>query len=207
MTTMYNDTVNAQVTPSPCGCSSWTPVGTTGQPTDVSTISLTPGTCYLIKGTIVINVHTSWTGMKLKMEARSSIQVEENFTLDNSYLSGCGSMWRGIETVGQVNFFSFNSFIEDANIGVRLSGLAGIVCIGTEFINNYIGIASANPCVVDTEDKVIHRGQIWGCEFYTATSLPDPYPGHCYYPSWPTTPAETPYNKGFAAIFLSRTIG
>ena len=207
MTTMYNDTLKAQVITSPCGCSSWTNIGSPGVDTDVSTVSLSPGTCYLIRGTLVIDVFTAWTGMKLRMQERSSIRVEDDFSMTNCYLSGCGDMWKGIETVGQVYLQSYYSFIEDANIGMKLSGLAGMVCFGTDFINNYIGIATADPCVTDTEDKLIHRGQIWGCEFYTSTTLPDPYPGHCYYPSWPTTPAETPYNQGFAAIYLSRTVG
>ncbi|HSF88470.1 MAG TPA: NosD domain-containing protein [Saprospiraceae bacterium] len=145
--------------------------------------------------------------MKLKMEEKSQIRVVAYLSMTNCYLSGCGDMWKGIETVGQTYLHSYYSFIEDANIGMKLSGLAGMVCFGTDFINNYIGIATADPCAEDTEDKLIQRGQIWGCEFYTATTLPDPYPGHCYYPSWPTTPSETPYNQGFAAIYLSRTVG
>jgi len=145
--------------------------------------------------------------MKLKMEEKSQIRVVAYLSMTNCYLSGCGDMWKGIETVGQTYLHSYYSFIEDANIGMKLSGLAGMVCFGTDFINNYIGIATAEPFAADTEDKLIHRGQIWGCEFYTSSTLPDPYPGHYYYPSWPTTPAETPYNQGFAAIYLSRTVG
>lgn len=207
MTTMYNDNIKAQVITSPCGCSSWTNVGTTGQETSVGAVTLNPGTCYLIKGTLVVDGNTSWTGMKFKMEESSMIRVEADLSMTNCYLSGCGDMWQGIETKGQVYLHSYYSFIEDANIGMKLSGLAGMVCFGTDFINNYIGIATANPFEEDTEDKLIHRGQIWGCEFYTATTLPDPYPGHYYSPSWPTTPTETPYNQGFAAIYLSRTVG
>ena len=58
MTTMYNDTLKAQVITSPCGCSSWTNIGSPGVDTDVSTVSLSPGTCYLIRGTLVIDVLT-----------------------------------------------------------------------------------------------------------------------------------------------------
>lgn len=204
---MYTHTLKAQVITSPCGCSSWTNVGATGKETSVGAVTLNPGTCYLIKGTLVVDGNTSWVGMKFKMEESSMIRVEADLSMTNCYLSGCGDMWQGIETKGQVYLHSYYSFIEDANIGMRLSGLAGIVCFGTDFINNYIGIATSNPFEEDTEDKLIHRGQIWGCEFYTATTLPDPYPGHFYSPSWPTTPTETPYNQGFAAIYLSRTVG
>jgi len=201
-------TLTAQaIITSPCGCSSWTSIGTTEQETNVTTVTLNPGTCYLIKGILVINKERSWTGMKLKMEEESMIRVEADLSMSNCYLSGCGDMWQGIETKGQVYLHSYYSFIEDANIGMKLSGLAGMVCFGTDFINNYIGISTADPFEEDTEDKLIHRGQIWGCEFYTSTTLPDPYPGHYYYPSWPTTPAETPYDQGFAAVYLSRTVG
>ena len=94
--------IRDRVITSPCGCSSWTNIGSPGVDTDVSTVSLSPGTCYLIRGTLVIDVFTAWTGMKLRMQERSSIRVEDDFSMTNCYLSGCGDMWKGIETVGQV---------------------------------------------------------------------------------------------------------
>src|SRR5688572_9119662 len=81
MTTMHNDTLKAQVITSPCGCSSWTSIGTTGQVTNVSGVTLNPGTCYLIKGTLNINVNTVWTGMKLKMEEKSLIRVVASLSM------------------------------------------------------------------------------------------------------------------------------
>ena len=194
----------------PCGvCSVMVPIGTTGDLTYIDELGFefSSTRCYLIKGTLVINQTTNWYGLRLKMEEKSKILVQADLSISNCYLSGCGDMWQGIETDGQVDLFLYNSFVEDANIGIKLSTLVGFVCTHTEFINDYVGIACGSPFDEDQQDEVIHRGQIWGCSFYTNTTLPDPYPGHPYYPSWPTTPTEIPYNQGFAAIYLTGLSG
>lgn len=209
LTSLLLDIQAQSVVSTPCGCSTYRNVGTTGQETNISSLafSFNPSACYLIKGVLVIDTNTSWSGIRLKMEESARIDVEADLSMSNCYLSGCGDMWQGIYTVGQTYLHAYYCFIEDAEFGIKLSGLAGLVCLGTDFINDYIGIASASPFEEDTEDKVIHRGQVTGCQFYTATSLPDPYPGQYYYPSWPSTPTVIPYTQGFAAIYLSRTVG
>jgi len=207
-----SSTLHAQtIVNTPCSCTAWNTVGATNTETDLSVYITNFGPfssskCYLIKGTLVIDQPTEWVNLRFKMEEKSKIRVEDNLSMTNSYLSGCGDMWQGIHTVGQTYLHTYSSFIEDAEYGIKLSGLAGLVCIGTHFINDFIGIATASPFTTDTEDKVIHRGEIRGCHFYTSTTLPDPYPGQDY-DNWPTTPAEIPYNQGFAAIYLSRTVG
>src|SRR5690606_11922314 len=56
----------------------------------------------------------------------------------------------------------------------------------------------------DTQIK--QRGYISGCRFFTEGSLPDPYPGQYYYPSWPTS-ADIPYDQGFAAVYIAGAAG
>lgn len=195
----------------PCSCGSYVTVGRTNETYSIGSIgfSLTSASCYLVKGNMVIDQPTYWNGLKLKMEEKAQIIVESLLSINNSYLSGCGDMWKGIRASdSEANIFLYSSTIEDAEFGVKISGQPGFVSLYNRFINDYVGIViGTEPYDPDEFDHQIHRCQIWGNEFFTNTEVPDPYPGMYYYPSWPTTPAEIPYNQGFAAIFISGVNG
>ncbi|MEP6646846.1 MAG: T9SS type A sorting domain-containing protein [Saprospiraceae bacterium] len=193
---------------STCG-GNYQTIGTTNGTTDYRTLTgFSSARCYFVKGTLVITGSpVVWANLKLKMEEKAQIIVQSTLSMNNCYLSGCTDLWQGISTSGGGYLFVYGSVIEDANIGISLADLAGFVCLHTKFINNYIGIASGSPFLSDQFDHQIQRCQIWGCQFYTETTLPDPYVGHPYYPSWPTTYPEIPYNQGYAAVFLSGTGG
>lgn len=194
----------------PCGCGSFTTIGTTGKKTYLHELdSLTSSSCYFIKGDLVVDIiiGTFWTNLRLKMEEGARIIATQDLIIRNCYISGCEDMWMGIYTDGQLDLQIYDSTIEGAEYGVKLKTSASFVSLSTHYINNFIGVTTASPFESDSQDKVIHRGQIEGCHFYTIDTLPDPYPGQYYYPSWPTTPAGIPYNQGFAAIYLSRTVG
>lgn len=203
------ESVDAQASvTTPCSCGSFTTIGTTGVKTYIKQLgSFNSSTCYFIKGDLVIDTATFWTGLRIKMEEGSRISVIADLSISDCYISGCGDMWQGIHSSGQIDIQTYDSTIEGAEFGIKLKTTAGLVCKTTHFINNYIGITTASPFETDGEDKVIHRGEIEGCHFYTSGTLPDPYPGQFYYPAWPTTPSGVPYNQGFAAIYLSRTVG
>jgi hypothetical protein len=197
---------------SPCSCLGATEIGRTGHSYDISDLSysLTAGTCYLIKGTLVIDEDITWDGMRIQMEEKSKIVVEANnrLTLIDSYLSGCDDMWQGIETEASSELLVFNSFIESANIGIRLRDLTIFQCIGSEFIDNYVGVSVSSPfeAIPATPIQIYQKGGITGCKFYTNDVVPDPYPGH-YYSSWPTSPANVPFDQGYAAIYVAHSTG
>ncbi|MGB4850388.1 MAG: right-handed parallel beta-helix repeat-containing protein, partial [Saprospiraceae bacterium] len=144
-------------------------------------------------------------GVRIQMEEGAEIKAEDELSLHGTYISGCDFMWKGIKA--ETNIFLYDSFVEDAEFGVKLENSASIVCLNTEFINDYIGIAVGSPFEADQFDQVIYRCQIWGCKFYTSSVLANPYPDQYYDPSWPTSPSQIPYNLGFAAFFLSGVSG
>ncbi len=203
-------------TTSPCECSSFLTIGTTGGTTDYRDIdAFGSARCYFVKGKLVVTDAT-WSGIRVKMEEGAQIFVTSGagLTLVDCYISGCGEMWRGINVDYTTNINVYNSVIEDAEIGIRLRSYDGVHCEYTSFINDYIGIGVGTPLEEDEYDAQIQqKGDIIGCEFYTDGSLPDPYPAQSpfpaqyYYPSWPTTPAEIPYNQGYAAIYIFGATG
>lgn len=202
---------SGQTVDSPCECFSYTIVGRTDETYSIGDIgfSLTSASCYLVKGNLVVDQSTYWSGLRLKMEEKSQILVESHLSIYNSFLSGCGDMWKGIETTdSEADLFIHNSTIQAAEFAVKLGSQPGFVSFYNRFIDNYVGIViGGDPFEPDEFENQIHRCLIWGCEFFTNTSLPDPYPGQYYYPSWPSTPTEIPYNQGFAAIYMSGTTG
>lgn len=207
VTAMYSQPVQ-----SPCGCLGPTEIGRTGSSYDISDLSysLTSGTCYLVKGILVIDQNTIWSGIRLLMEEKSKILVKANVTLalDDCYLSGCDDLWQGIETESDSELFVHDSYIESANIAIRLGNLTVFECTGNEFIDNYIGISVGSPfeAVPSSTTQISQKGGILGCKFYTDDVVPDPYPGH-FYSSWPTTPSEIPFDQGYAAVFVARSVG
>ncbi len=166
----------------------------------------------MIKGVLVISEETVWDGVRIRMEESSQILIVDpngrGLTILNSYLAGCDVMWKGIRTAYLSNLSVHNSFIQSAEFGIYLESGTGFACTYTEFIDDYIGIAVGRPFDNDQFDqKIEQRGQLIGCKFYTDSDLPDPYPDQYYYPSWPSTPTQVPFNKGYAAIFLSGVAG
>ncbi len=208
----FQSTISATVQ-SPCGCLGATVIGRTGHSYDISDLpySLTAGTCYLIKGILVIDKDITWNGMRIQMEEESKILVEANnhLTLEDCYVTGCDDMWQGIEAETYATLWIFESFIESANIAVELNHLTFFECGDSEFIDNYVGISVGNPFDEELPHdalQISQKGQITGCKFYTDDVVPDPYSIH-HYSSWPTTPSHIPFDQGFAAIYLGHSAG
>src|SRR5690606_28740771 len=82
----------------PCACSSFTTIGSPGNETNISSLTggLAPNTCYFIRGTLVINVATVWSNVRLRMDEGSMIRLDEGLIVLDSYIEGCDVMWRGI---------------------------------------------------------------------------------------------------------------
>ena len=157
-------------TTSPCECSSFLTIGTTGGTTNYSGIDpFGSARCYFVKGKLVVTDAT-WTGIRIKMEEGAQIFVTSGagLTLVDCYISGCGDMWRGINVDYTTNINVYTSVIEDAEIGIRLRSYDGIHCEYSHFINDDIGIAVGSPFEMDEYDAQIQqKGDIVGCEFYT----------------------------------------
>lgn len=190
---------------SPCNCNPahTVTIGTEFDlDTDIDEIEggLVSNRCYFIKGILRINIPTWWYEVRLIMDESSQIIVESTLSVDESYISACDEMWKGIKAENDANLFVYNSTIESAEFGINFSSIIGFVCLYTAFVDDYIGISAGNP-FTGLQRGTVQRGQIWGCKFYTDNGLPDPYPGQYYYPSWPVVDG-IPYEVGFAAIFL-----
>ncbi len=158
-------------------------------------------------GTLVINNPTTWNNLSIRMVTGSKIIVDNNFTLTNSYVTGCGSMWYGIEA----NFNKYidlrNNVIKDAEFGVLLKGGNTFRCEYNSFRDNYIGVSVGSPFDPYDSDVIIHQNfPMIGDTFLCTGSLPNPILGQYYYPSWPTT-SSIPYNLPYAGIFVSGTLG
>jgi hypothetical protein len=201
----------------PCSCSTYMIIGSTTTTTNYRDVGpFSNSRCYFIKGVLEINeLEAEWINLRIKMEEGSQIHVLTGLQLIGTYISGCGDMWRGIKTEEYANLGLTRSTIEDAEFGISLENFTSFHCEKSNFINDYIGIASGSPFGPDViKRQILQRGQIYGCKFYTSSTLPDPYPGQLgfypaqyYYPDWPTTPAEIPYDMGYAAVYLSGTQG
>ncbi len=122
-------------TTSPCECSSFLTIGTTGGTTDYRDVdAFGSARCYFVKGKLVVTDAT-WSGIRIKMEEGAQIFVTSGagLTLVDCYISGCGDMWRGINVDYTTNINVYNSVIEDAEIGIRLRSYDGIHCEYTRF--------------------------------------------------------------------------
>ena len=176
----------------------------------MSNISIGSNRCYIVKGTLNIDQDESWYQVQFLMDEKSKIFVEtgNKLEINDCYLSGCDHMWQGIETETSSTLRIYNSFIESANLGVKLADETSFQCAYNDFIDNFVGISVGSPFESDQfEQHINQRAQIVGCDFFTDNAVPDPYSGHHYYPSWPSTPSQIPYNQGFAAIFISGSNG
>ncbi len=191
---------------SPCDCTSFTTIGSPNTETNISSLlgGLASNTCYFIRGTLVINTSTVWYSVRLSMDEGALIRADEGLLVINSYIAGCDVLWQGIRVTSLNNIGMFSSKIQAANTGILMEGNTGIACQYNEFIDNYVGISIGSPLEEDQFDIHIEQKEpVLGCKFYTASeSLPDPYPGHPYYPSWPSH-STIPYDKGYAGIFIS----
>jgi len=141
------------------------------------------------------------------MAEGSQILVSTSLKITESYISSCDVMWKGIKTnVSTALEVSENTAIELAEFAVLLAHETKFTCRNSEFINNYIGIATGNPFADNTTFVTINQSlEITGCRFYTSSNVPNPYAGQFYYTAWPTTPYGVPFNQGFAGIYLSKT--
>ncbi len=194
----------------PCNCLGFTTIGADDTNTNITSVSggISSNTCYLIRGRLIINDGTTWDEVRLKMAEGSEIRVISDLTILDSYISGCDKMWKGIITTSLTNLSVSGSVIEAAEFGIRLASFTSFQCEYNEFINDFIGIANGSPFEADQFGHVtLQRGSIKGCKFYTNTVVPGPYPGHIEYEEWPESPVEIPYDQGYAAIFLTGSIG
>lgn len=143
------------------------------------------------------------------MEEGSKININATGQLElfNSYLTGCGNIWHGLAVSAGGTVMAENNRIEDALYGMYLESESSIHCAYNDFVNNFIGISVGSPFESDQFNIVVNQiGHIKGNLFFTETTLSDPMFGIPYYPSWPSTPAEIPYAKGFAAVYLAGSV-
>jgi hypothetical protein len=192
-----------------CGCSSFQVVGhDETSDTDISEITLIPGYCLDVRGTLHINVDTEWDDLTVIMRESSVIIVEEDFDVINgTHITGCGTMWQGIHTTGMGKVTLTDCIIEGAEFGVKLVNLQKIKCQNVQFIDDYIGIAAGSPFDNDYSFiKILQDGEISGCTFYTDGYLPDPYPTQHYEGDWPSE-AGIIFRKMYAAVFMKNCVG
>lgn len=112
---------------SPCSCFSFTTIGSDNTTTNITSTSLSPNTCYLVRGTLNINSSgsgTIWDEMRIKMAEKAEIFVSTTLRITDSYITGCDAMWKGIRTKEYVSSpiavlsISENTIIESAEFGV-----------------------------------------------------------------------------------------
>ncbi len=205
----YGGGLNAQTADTPCDCIATFDRGMTGETWKISELDPIVN-CTKFRGTIVIDIDTQWDNLSISMETGSSIQVETTLTIDECNIGTCDDLWRGIEVMsGQGKRIALTrSIISGANIAIELNDQAIYYISDNHFVSNYIGISTGSPFEEVSSDIQVYPkdGVILGCHFYTETQLPDPYPGHYYYPSWPLL-ASIPYNQGYAAMYISGSSG
>ena len=194
-----------------CGCSNFQIVGTTSESvTNISGVTLLPHYCLDVRGTLIINEPTQWSGLGVIMREGSEIVLDDDITIsDNSFITGCGTMWKGIRTQEGTKLTITDSRIEGAEFGIKLESGSELICHDDDFVNNIIGISVGSPFNGDDDFAVISQeSAITGCTFYTDGYLPDPYPGQYYYDEgWPDPNNGIVYNKGFAALYLENSRG
>ena len=141
------------------------------------------------------------------MGTGSQIIVKTSLQVNDCYIGTCDDMWKGILVNGLDPLFILsNSSIRGAEYGVYLTDKSYVYIGFSSFIDNYIGIATGSPYETPaTSVSIYARTPVVGCHFYTDTAIPDPYPGQEYYPDWPVSPSEIPYDQGYAAMYLTGT--
>jgi type IX secretion system substrate protein len=195
--------LNAETAASPCECLSVTEKGVTGESRRISTLGEITN-CTKFKGNIVIDVPTNFANFSIEMETGSSIEVTSTLTFYECNIGTCEDLWRGMFTNGSAGSITFlKSTISGAEIAIRLNDQADYYIVKSKFVNNYIGVATGSPFEAVPVGITVtpNETHILGCQFYTETQLPDPYPGQYYYPSWPSNIA-IPFNQGFAALYI-----
>ena len=134
---------------SPCNCTIQQTIGVTGEETQYSTLyPFSSSRCYFIKGTLVIDIETeevNWDGLRIEMEEGAQILVKSDFSMWDCYIAGCDVMWKGIKLEEDVDFFSYNCYIQAAEIAIYVTNCPGFVCRNTHFIDNFIGIGAGSP--------------------------------------------------------------
>lgn len=189
----------------PCGCSSFTNIGTINTVTNLGSQTLTG--CVRIMGTLAITQTTTWDSLRIRMTEGSEIRVDAELTITNSFLSGCGQMWRGIRVTpaGQLDIES--NIIKDAEFGVLLENNTTFRCQYNQFRENFVGIAVGRPYEAPQPGITIFSNDVVLGNHFTCTGpLPDPYPGQFYDPGWPAV-VDIPYNRTFAAVYLAGATG
>jgi len=205
----FNGGINGQAA-DPCNCISWTPRGTAGGTTVISSMVPPVANCTWFRGPVLISGPVTWTNLSIRMAAGSRIEVDGQFNVDQCNIGTCDTLWRGIKVLSpDGNGITFiNSNISGANIAIELEDETSYFIQGSTFENNYIGISTGSPFEAIPSDITVYPGDgiILGCRFFTSTQLPLPYGGHHYYPSWPSL-ASIPYNQGYAALYIAGSTG
>ncbi|MEO0311832.1 MAG: hypothetical protein RIQ89_1489 [Bacteroidota bacterium] len=108
------------------------------------------------------------------MQAGASIEVLQGnqLTINNSHLTGCDQMWKGIIVHPQANIIVKESSIADANVAIDLQAARGYTISNTTFTNNYIGL-QCGPHPAAPSSAVGMMGRITGALFTgSGTMLP-----------------------------------
>lgn len=189
----------------PCDCLSYTTIGSNGTVTNLGNQALSG--CIRVMGTLSINQNTVWNNLRIRMAEGSEIRVDSELVMSNSFLSGCGSMWKGIRVTAGHQLEIDSNIIKDAEFGVLLENNTSFKCQYNEFRENFVGIAVGRPYEAPQAGITIFpNDDIIGNQFTCSEPLPDPYPGQFYDPSWPAD-ASIPYDRTFAAVYLSGATG
>ena len=121
--------------------------GTTGGSVLISQLPAVLPSFFTIRGTLIVDQHTTWSGKQVNMQIGSKIQINSgvSFTLSGSSLEGCAYMWKGVTMSGGAVFVMSGGFISDAITAVESVGEKSItISGGAKLLRNYHGLSFLN---------------------------------------------------------------
>lgn len=149
----------------------------------------------LVEGVWYIDANIMLVDCTVRVATGGEVIVSDNgnFHMDNSHISACDAMWRGIHATDGATVSMKLSGIADAQFGVWLDDGTTLWAYRSRFLNNYIGVHVKKACLGCWNSVTVG---LFGCTFGSVgTGLKDPYPGQ--------TPAPGAF--GFAGIDAADT--
>ncbi|MBK9721975.1 MAG: hypothetical protein IPO78_10220 [Saprospiraceae bacterium] len=132
-----------------CTCNgTGTTIGASNTTTNIDSYVSSPRTsgCFIIKGTVQINVDFEFRTCQLQMEEGAELKVLSGKTLklinirSGGGIHGCDYMWRGINVGSNATLIMTGTYISDAQYAIKASGTAKIMAHNNQFTYNYVGI-------------------------------------------------------------------
>lgn len=121
--------------------------GTTGGSILISQLPAVLPSFFTIRGTLIVDQHTTWSGKQVNMQIGSKIQINSgvSFMLSGSSLESCTYMWKGVTMSGGAVFVMSGGFISDAITAVESVGENSIsISGGAKLLRNYHGLSFLN---------------------------------------------------------------